>query len=109
MWFALFCELSRHHHLRSDASVIGSRQPQHAVAVHSAPPRQHVLQRVIQRVSHVQKTCHIGRRNHHREGRRVRVGLGFGSEILIGFPFGIPAAFDFFRFVLFRNFHNDFG
>jgi hypothetical protein len=56
-------ELAFDDHLRGDAGVIGAGLPQHVAAVHPLIAAQHVLQRVVERVAHVQVAGDVGRRD----------------------------------------------
>ena len=47
-------QLPLDHHLRRDAGVIGARLPQHVLAAHALEAAQHVLQRVVERMAHMQ-------------------------------------------------------
>src|SRR5215831_11986739 len=60
--------LALDHELRSDAGVIRARLPQDVLAAHALEPAEHVLQRVVERVPHVQRARHIGRGNDDRVG-----------------------------------------
>ncbi len=74
-WRVFFscCENERlHHGLRRDAGVIGAGHPEGVVALHAPPADQHVLQRVIECVAHVQRAGHVGRRNDDGERLAVR-------------------------------------
>ena len=69
-------EILLDHHLRRDAGVIGAGHPQHVEAEQALVAREHVLERVVERVAEVQRTGHVRRRDHHREARRVAVFAG---------------------------------
>ena len=58
-------------HLRGDAGVIGARLPEHVLAAHALEAAQHVLQRVVERVPHVQRARHVRRRDDDAVGLRV--------------------------------------
>ncbi len=47
-------QLPLDHHLRGDAGVIGARLPQHVPAPHTLKARQDILQRVVERMAHMQ-------------------------------------------------------
>lgn len=66
-----FHQLALDHHLGGDAGMIGAGLPQHVAATHPLETAQDVLQRVVERVAHVQRTGHIRRRDHDGEGRGV--------------------------------------
>src|SRR6185437_12332129 len=51
------------HHLRRDAGMIDAWLPQHVAAVHAPVAAQDVLQRVVERVAHVQVAGDVRRRN----------------------------------------------
>ena len=59
----LLAEAPFHHGLRGDAGVIGAGHPQGVVALHAPPADQHVLQRVVEGVAHVQGAGHVRRRD----------------------------------------------
>ncbi len=71
-------ELSLHHVLRCDAGVVGARQPQRLAAAHPLEPNQHVLNRVVQPVPHVQHGCHVGWRDD--DDVRLPLGRDVGGE-----------------------------
>ena len=87
-------ELALDDHLRGDAGVIGSRLPQHVAAAHALEAAEHVLQRVVEGMAHVQRAGDVRRRNDDR----VRFGAGaIGASALEGlglFPFSIDARLD---------------
>jgi hypothetical protein len=66
---ALLLELARHHHLRGDAGVIGAGLPQRVIALHAPPADQHVLQRVVERMTQMQAAGDVGRRDDDAIGR----------------------------------------
>ena len=82
------------HQLRGDAGVVRARLPQHVLAAHALEAAQHVLQRVVERVPHVQRARHVGR----RDDDAVGLGLGaLGPAGLEGFglhPLVVDARFD---------------
>ena len=49
-----FHQLPLDHHLRGDAGVVGARLPQHVAPAHALEARQDVLQRVVERMAHMQ-------------------------------------------------------
>ena len=61
--FLALGELALDDHLGGDAGVVGARLPQHVAAVHPLIAAEHVLQRVVERVAHVQVAGDVGRRN----------------------------------------------
>ena len=64
-----FRQLALDHHLRRYAGVIGAGLPQHILALHPRVTRENVLQRVVERVPHMQRARDIGRRNDDGIGR----------------------------------------
>ena len=66
-------QLPLDHHLGGDAGMVGAGLPQHVLAAHALEAAQHVLQRVVERMAHMQRAGHVGRRNHDA------VGLGAGA------------------------------
>jgi hypothetical protein len=71
--------------------MVGAGLPQHVLAAHALEPRQDVLQRVVERVTHVQRAGHVGRRDH--DGiRRASAAAAERAGLL---PRRIDAAFDF--------------
>ena len=83
--------------LRRNRRVVGARQPQGRVALHSAPADQRVLQRLVHRVAEVQ----LARDVRGRDDDRIRFlfRVDFGVEILSLHPEVIDAVFDLFRLV----------
>ena len=61
-------QLPLDHHLGRDPGVIGARLPQHVAAAHPLEAAQNVLQRVVERVPHMQRAGHVRRRDHDGEG-----------------------------------------
>ena len=57
-------QLALDHHLGGDAGMVGARLPQHVAAAHALEAAQHVLQRVVERVAHVQRAGDVRRRDH---------------------------------------------
>ena len=74
-------QLPLDHHLRGDAGMIHPRLPQHVAAAHALEAGQHVLQRVVERVTHMQRAGHVRRRNDDGVGPRRRpAGLARGKR-----------------------------
>ena len=69
----LFHELPFDKTLSRDARMVRPRLPKHVAPAHALEPRQHILQRVVQRVAHVKRTRHVWRRNHNRKGLGFRI------------------------------------
>ena len=64
----LLHQLALDHHLGGDAGMVGAGLPQHVAAAHALEAAQHVLQRVVERVAHVQRARHVRRRDHDGKG-----------------------------------------
>ncbi len=73
-------QLPLDHHLRRDARMVGARLPQHVAAAHALEAAQDVLQRVVERVPHVQRAGHVRRRDHDGEGIGVAAVGTAGGE-----------------------------
>jgi hypothetical protein len=56
-------QLALDHHLRGDAGVVGARLPQHVLAAHALEAAQNVLQRVVERMAHMQRAGDVRRRD----------------------------------------------
>ncbi len=97
---ALFGQLALHHVLGGDSGVVGARHPQCILALHAPPTNQHILNGIVERMTHVQDSGHIRRRNHNSRGflgiRRLR-----GERLLLQ-PFGIPLFLNILRIVVLR-------
>ena len=106
---ALGGELALDDVLRRDAGVVGAGYPQHVVACHAPPATEHVLQRVVEGVPHVQRPRDVRRRDHHRE-RRLRGGrlriTRIGAEEIALQPLVVPAALDSMWVVHLVEWHN---
>ena len=70
--------------LGGDRGVVGAGQPKRAVARHSFPADQNVLQCFVKRVADVQLTRDVGRR--HDDGVRFFVGIDFGMKVVALYP-----------------------
>ncbi len=81
-----------HNVLRGDARMIGARHPERLEPRHPLVPGEDVLQRVVQRMAHVQHAGHVRRRNNYR---KFGPGRGFiRMEKPVFPPEGVPAVFD---------------
>ena len=90
--FAVFGKLAFHYHLRRNTGVVLTGLPQRVKAAHPVPTHQNILQCIVERMAHVQRSCHVGRRDHDRKGFLAR-GIGTGLEGTGLFPCGIEAGF----------------
>ncbi len=88
--FPLLRQHLLHNVLRGDAGVVGARQPERRVALHPAPAGQQVLDCVIQRVAHVQRTRDIRRRDDDAE--RLALAIYLRARHVVVEPVLIPLA-----------------
>ncbi|MNY24988.1 hypothetical protein D3C86_1587380 [compost metagenome] len=88
-------QLTLDHHLGRDAGVVGAGQPQHGLALHPVIAGQDVLQRIVQRVTDMQRARHVRRRDDDRigVGGAVRRLGGARREQAALFPLGVEARF----------------
>ena len=91
--------------LRCDGSVVGARQPQSGITLHSAPANERILQRFIHGMAKVQLTRDVRGRND--DGVRLLFGIYLGMKVFALHPEVIDPVFNFFRLVslskLFRH------
>ena len=72
--------------LGRDARVVGAGHPERVEAAHAVDAREHILQRVVQRVAQVQRSGDVRRGDHDRVRLAVcirRSGVGLGLEVLL--------------------------
>ncbi len=89
--------------LRRNAGVIGAELPERVVAAHPVVADQHVHQRHLERVPHVQRAGDVRRRKLDAEG--ARAGRAVGLEVALRFPARIPLRFDGVGFEALGEFH----
>ncbi len=94
-------QLALDHHLRGDAGMVGAGLPQHVAAAHALEADQHVLQRVVQRVPHMERAGDVGRRDDDGEGLRPLAVAAVGSKGARVFPGAIDVAFEILRLIRF--------
>ena len=82
--------------LRRDAGVIGAYLPQRIVAAHAVIADQHIHQRLLERVSHVQRAGDVRRRK--LDAERFHTGSQRRLEQAVAFPVRIPFRLDGARF-----------
>ena len=93
------CKFFFHHILSGDPGMISAGHPENIVAFQSVIPTEDILERHIQRMSHVKNTGDIGRGNNNRI---TGTGIAFiCSKQLMFFPESIPAFFNILRFISF--------
>ena len=91
----LLRELFLDHVLGRDAGVVVARLPERVEAAHPVPADQHVLERAVEGVAHVQRAGHVRRR--HADHERVVAALaGAGAVEALGLPGLLPALLDAF-------------
>ena len=98
-------QLPLHHHLGSDAGVVGAGQPQRQKSAHAMPAHDDVHLRLVEHVAHVQAPGNVRRRKQQREHRPrlSRRRRGHGKKLLRDPVLG-PARFNRARLVRFRQF-----
>src|SRR5205823_6383372 len=89
----LLLEKTLHHHLRRDPGMIGARLPQDIPAAHALEADEDILDRDVERMAHMQRARHIGRRYHDAE--RLSLGPATRLEIAARLPRRIEAGFHF--------------
>ena len=87
-------QLAFDHGLRGNAGVVGAGLPQHVLAAHALETAEDVLQGVVERMTHVQRAGHVGRRDDDAVGRRLGAFGPAGAEGACCFPCGVDAALD---------------
>ena len=97
-----FTQLLLHLDLGGDAGVVAAGEPQGFVALHTLETGQNVLQRAVQRVTHVQLTGDVGGRHDDREGLFVGVRLRLEAVAvhpqLVNAGFHVPRVVDLGQF-----------
>ena len=88
--YALLFQLGHDLALRGDGSVVGAGNPARVLAVHARLADKHVVERVVEHVTHVKDTRHVRWRNHYCIGL---TGIRFGMEEAVMDPVGIPLVF----------------
>src|SRR5215210_4191307 len=85
---ALGLEIALDHHLRGDPGVVGADYPKRILAEHPLAPGQDVLQRIVERVTDVQRSGDVGRRH---DDRPWRLAGPIRAEQALFFPMRVPA------------------
>src|SRR5688500_11347153 len=97
-----FAQLALNNVLSRDTGMIHAWQPQRVEAEHALSEHDDILHGVIQHVTDVKGTRHVGRGHRDHKGGTVR--RGFRAKIPFRFPPPIPSAFHFLWVIRFRNF-----
>ena len=79
-------ELPLDDHLGGDAGMIHARLPEHVLAAHALEADQDVLQRIVERMAHMQRAGDVRRRDDDGERLGVVRSAGAGPESLRLFP-----------------------
>ena len=82
----VFRKFAFDNHLGCDACVVGAGLPERVKALHAFPADQDVLQRVVERVAHVQDAGDVRRRDHNAIGRSAGFGVCACGEAARLFP-----------------------
>ena len=101
---ALFAQHGHDLGLGGDRRVVHARDPAGVLARHAGPAHQHVLQRVVEHVSHVEHAGHVGGRDDDRIGFAF---IGFRVEKSAIDPVVVPLGFDLLRRVFVCELHRD--
>ena len=80
---ALLRHLLHNLHFRGNGSMIGSGEPKRLVSRHALVTDQHILQRFIKRMPHVELARDVRRRDHDAVRRFAGVGLGMEVPVLL--------------------------
>ena len=88
--------------LRGDRRMVGSRHPAGVLALHPGAAHEHVLNRLVEHVPHVQHAGHVRRRNDHRIGLPL---VGLRVEHVVPHPVVVPFRLDLLRSVFVVDFH----
>ena len=95
---AFFLQLALHHDLRGDAGVVGARHPDRVGAAHAVVAREAVHDGLVERVAHVQRAGHVGRRQLDGEGRCAFPRHARAAEarhaVATLLPLGSPVGFE---------------
>ena len=87
--------LALDHHLGGDAGMVGARLPEHVAAAHALEADQDVLERVVERVAHVERAGDVRRRDDDRVGLGAApLGAGPALKAPASSQRGIDAALD---------------
>ena len=91
------------HDLRRDTGMVGAELPQRVEAAHPVVTGQHVHQRLLERMAHVQRAGDVRRRQLNAERRRP--GGAGRLEVAARFPDRVPLGFNRVRFEALGEFH----
>lgn len=95
--FALFCQRAFHHVLGGDSGVIRTGNPQHFLALLAGMATEDILERMVQRMSDMQRAGYVRRGND--DGIGFSLGVHVGREGVVLFPVSAPVFFHVMGFV----------
>ena len=101
---ALFVQHRHDLGLGGDRRVVHARYPAGVLARHAGAAHQHVLQRVIEHVTHVEHARYVGGRNYDRIGFAL---IGFRVKQAFFDPVVVPFRLDLLRRVFVCDLHRD--
>ena len=94
---ALLLQLALHHDLRGNAGVVGAGHPGGIEAPHAVVAREAVHDGLVERMAHVQRAGHIGRRQLDAERGRASLGRTGAAKaacaVAAALPLGAPVGF----------------
>ena len=99
---ALFAQHRHHLGFGGDRRVVHARHPAGVLSRHAGAAHQHVLQRVVEHVPHVEHARHVGGRDDDRVGFPL---VGFRVENMLFDPVVVPFGFDLLRCVFVCDLH----
>ena len=76
--------------LSRDAGMVGTGEPKRILTLHTAPPDENILNRLVERMAHVKNTRHVRRRNYYGIALAVARLL---MKITVLLPKRIPLCF----------------
>src|SRR5438093_2885493 len=82
----IFFELARDHQLRRDTGVVNTDNEQSPISLHPLPTGEHIHQRVLQCMTHVEAAGDIWRRNDDRKRLGIRILIYLGRKKSAVFP-----------------------
>ncbi len=95
-------QLIDHFGFGSDGSVVGAGNPTRIFPLHAGAAHQYILYRIVQHVSHVKDSGHVGRRN--KQGKRFSL-IRFGMKQPVVHPVFIPFRLYLLRIIFTCNLH----
>ena len=87
-------ELTLDHHLGGDAGMVGAGLPEHVAAAHALETGEHVLERVVERMAHMQGAGNVGRRDDDAVGSAPHAAPADRHGTRPPLPTGVDAPLD---------------